>query len=144
MATKTPPKLPPKKKGGPQPGSGRKPGTKNRRTVYQEQRDKVIAAAKRKARGESRVNENGMEVDEHGRELGPDYGDSPMDFLLGIMRDKKQPTAFRAQAAKDIAPYIHPKLATVTVKGTPDAPITTKELSDADFDKIARKVVKDV
>lgn len=114
------PPAPPKPKGpkGFQPGhkkmGGKKKGTPNKKTLYKQTVEKLEARAKQaKAAG---VNEDGQEVDEHGRVLGPIYGMTPLEFMIGVMHDRTMPTGFRASAAKDAAPYIHPKLATVEVK----------------------------
>lgn len=40
-------------------------------------------------------------------------GLSPLDFMLGIMRDKRHPMDARLEAAKAAAPYVHPRLANV-------------------------------
>jgi len=47
----------------------------------------------------------------------------PLDYLLTIMRDEEQKPADRMTAAISAAPYIHPKLATTTLKGDGKAPI---------------------
>lgn len=39
----------------------------------------------------------------------------PVDFMLRVMRDKSLPKAARLDAAAKAAPYIHPKLAQITV-----------------------------
>lgn len=50
-------------------------------------------------------------------------GLSPLDFLLQLMRDEKQPLAMRADAAKNAAPYVHPRLAAVEHSGEVAVPI---------------------
>lgn len=101
-----------------QPGcakvGGRKKGTPNKKTLYQQTLHKLECEAN--ARRKATVNEAGQEVDEHGRVLGPVYGMTPLEFMIGVMHDRTMPTGFRASAAKDAAPYVHPKLATVEVK----------------------------
>jgi hypothetical protein len=42
-----------------------------------------------------------------------------------------------AAFAKDAAPYMHPRLATVAVGGTPGAPIVTKDVTKAE---LARRI----
>jgi hypothetical protein len=49
--------------------------------------------------------------------LPPNY--SPLDYFLAIMRDPRQPAWRRDRAAKDAAPYCHPRLA-VTAITTPE------------------------
>ena len=55
----------------------------------------------------------------------------PLDFLLGLMRDPAQNAATRLTAAISAAPYVHPKLATTTLKGDADAPVAL-ELKGSD------------
>ena len=50
-------------------------------------------------------------------------GKTPLDFLLLVMQDEKQPTTQRMQAAIAAAPYVHAKLASVELKGDPTAPL---------------------
>ena len=40
-------------------------------------------------------------------------GLTPMDFLLKVMRDKKEQFDRRIDAAKSVAPYVHPKIASI-------------------------------
>lgn len=40
-------------------------------------------------------------------------GLTPLDYMLGILRDEEQTTENRFEAAKAAAPYVHPKLSTV-------------------------------
>ncbi len=42
-------------------------------------------------------------------------GLTPLDYMLAVMRDTAEPTAHRDWAAEHAAPYIHPKLAAMTV-----------------------------
>jgi hypothetical protein len=44
-------------------------------------------------------------------------GLSPLDFMLQLMRDETQPIGIRADAAKNAAPYVHPRLAAVEHTG---------------------------
>ncbi len=50
-------------------------------------------------------------------------GLTPLEFLLMQMRDEDQPMAVRIDAAKAVAPYVHPKLASIEHKGNADNPI---------------------
>lgn len=42
-------------------------------------------------------------------------GESPVDFLLRVMRNTKKPDDLRIEAAKAVAPYLAPKLSAVEV-----------------------------
>jgi hypothetical protein len=44
-------------------------------------------------------------------------GLTPLDYLLSVMRDSTQPDAMRLDAAGRAAPYVHPRLSTVEMKG---------------------------
>lgn len=53
-------------------------------------------------------------------------GLSPLDFMLGVLRDESQPFERRQDMAKAAAPYVHPRLATVEQKG--DLSLTVRVL----------------
>jgi len=134
--------------GGPGRGQGRKPGSRNKRTIYKELVQKTAQERYDKALAEGRIDDEGNERDENGRVLGPVYGKTPLEFMLGIMNDRRMPTGFRAGAAKDAAPYVHPKLANVTVKGDPNNPLRNENvnttLTKEEFTKITKKVLKEI
>jgi hypothetical protein len=44
-------------------------------------------------------------------------GETPLEFMMKLMRDDKQNSAVRFEAAKAAAPYMHPKLAAVEHSG---------------------------
>ncbi|WP_245421899.1 hypothetical protein [Rhodoplanes serenus] len=44
-------------------------------------------------------------------------GLTPLEFMLGVMRDEKETRDVRLDAAKSAAPYVHPKLASVNHRG---------------------------
>jgi hypothetical protein len=52
-------------------------------------------------------------------------GLTPLDYMLKILRDEDKPVEARMDAAKAAAPYVHPRLAAVELKGDADNPITT-------------------
>jgi hypothetical protein len=72
--------------GGWRPGSGRKKGSKNRRSAASTQRYRDIAA----------------EAREHNM--------TPLDYMLAIVRDPSAPEHRRDEMAWRSAPYVHPKL----------------------------------
>lgn len=39
----------------------------------------------------------------------------PIEYLLKVMRNSRQSVTVRMQAARDAAPYLHPRLATVDI-----------------------------
>lgn len=50
-------------------------------------------------------------------------GITPLDFLLGIMRDEKSDKELRLEAGKAAAPYVHPKLANIELTGKDQGPL---------------------
>lgn len=44
-------------------------------------------------------------------------GQTPLDYMIGVMRDKEAGEALRLDAAKSAAPYVHPRLAAVEHSG---------------------------
>lgn len=60
-------------------------------------------------------------------------GESPLDFLLRVMRDGGHEYNVRVDAAKAAAPYVHPRLSTVDAKvtGQIDSTITFQTLYEA-------------
>src|SRR5262245_26627769 len=44
-------------------------------------------------------------------------GVTPLEYMLGIIRDKNAPEARRDEMAKAAAPYVHPRLAAVDHSG---------------------------
>lgn len=51
-------------------------------------------------------------------------GETPLDFLLRVMRDKEADEDKRIDCAKAAAPYVHAKLASVDAKVDVDGKIT--------------------
>lgn len=50
-------------------------------------------------------------------------GLTPLDYMLEIMRDEANPKDMRLDAANKAAPFVHPKLAAMTLSGDPDNPL---------------------
>jgi hypothetical protein len=55
-------------------------------------------------------------------------GLTPLEYMLGILRDPKQDQSARFAAAEKAAPYCHAKLAAVTIGGDPDNPVVHEVL----------------
>jgi hypothetical protein len=47
-------------------------------------------------------------------------GESPLEFLMGLMRDEAEDKAVRIDAAKAAAPYLHAKLTSVDAEARVD------------------------
>lgn len=56
-------------------------------------------------------------MNEEGRKQALSSGISPLDFMLGILRDEGLDEETRFEAAKAAAPYVHARLAAVEHKG---------------------------
>jgi hypothetical protein len=65
-------------------------------------------------------------------------GLTPLDFMIQCMRRSDLPEDFRLDAAKAAAPYVHPKLTSVELRGDPNAPIEHHLTIDAFTSRIAR------
>jgi hypothetical protein len=63
------------------------------------------------------------------RELLED-GTTPLEYLLGILRDDDQPPDTRFEAAKAAAPYCHPRLNSTELRGEEDRAIVLTVLRD--------------
>jgi hypothetical protein len=50
-------------------------------------------------------------------------GVTPLEYMLSILRDETAEKAERFQAAKECAPYIHPRLAAIEHSGDAENPI---------------------
>jgi hypothetical protein len=64
-------------------------------------------------------------------------GETPLDYMLRIMRDDSRPVDMRIDCAKAAAPYVHPKLSAVEHTGKdgepliPEAELSPTELARA-------------
>ena len=57
---------------------------------------------------------------------------NPLQYMLAVMADTNLKHNIRLQAAIAAAPYVHPKLASVEIKGNAEAPLqVTADLSSA-------------
>ncbi len=67
----------------------------------------------------------------------------PLDYLLKILRDEKQPQEVRMEMAKAAAPFVHPRLAAVKVSGDKDAPLfDLSSLTDSELAFLRRTILK--
>jgi hypothetical protein len=53
----------------------------------------------------------------------------PLEYMLGVMRSPETDAVRRDEMAKAAAPYLHPRLASVSHTGAGGGPIQTEELS---------------
>ena len=57
-------------------------------------------------------------------------GITPLDYMLGIVRNEEEDKTVRLDAAKAAAPYVHPRLQTTTLAGDPEKPLKVDSLSE--------------
>lgn len=88
------------------PGSGRKKGTKNKNT-----RDNLVEIERLKATGET-----------------------PLEFLLAVMRDPSERADRRLHAAGIAANYCHPKLSSVETTGPGGGPVAIHVFAGFKYD----------
>src|SRR5947209_17389519 len=59
-------------------------------------------------------------------------GITPLDYMMGIVRNEQEDKTVRLDAAKAAAPYVHARLQAVTLGGDPENPIKVDNASDLD------------
>jgi hypothetical protein len=77
---------------------------------------------------------------------------APLDYLLGIMRDKDQDARSRLDAAKAAAPYCHARLSSTELSGPSGGPVSVQTsqkldisgLNDEELDILERALQKTV
>ena len=50
-------------------------------------------------------------------------GQTPLEYMLGVMRDREADPSRRDDMAKAAAPYLHPKLAAIEHSSDPERPV---------------------
>src|SRR5207302_1430602 len=68
-------------------------------------------------------------------------GLTPLDFLLGVMRDDTRELHVRLDAGKAVAPYIHPKLANIEVTGKDGGPLQVNLVNYSPPEPLGSKAV---
>jgi hypothetical protein len=77
---------------------------------------------------------------------------APLDYLLGIMRDKDQDARSRLDAAKAAAPYCHARLSSTELSGPSGGPVSVQTsqkldisgLNDEELDILERALQKTI
>ncbi len=59
-------------------------------------------------------------------------GLTPLDYMLGVLRDSRSDKEDKHWAAQNAAPYVHPKLATVQLGGDKNAPLVIQVVKFGD------------
>lgn len=78
------------------------------------------------------------------RELAVDAlngGQTPLDFLMSVMRDETNEKAMRIDAAKAAAAYVHPRLAAVDHSGS--MTLTTQEQALNEIEQATSQIEAD-
>jgi hypothetical protein len=57
-------------------------------------------------------------------------GFTPLDYMLGIIRNEQEDKTVRLDAAKAAAPYVHARLQNTTLAGDPEKPLKVDNMSD--------------
>jgi hypothetical protein len=70
-------------------------------------------------------------------------GETPLDYMLRVMRDGTQEHQRRDDMAKAAAPYVHPKLAAVEHTGKDGGPIETQDNTPRDLARAVLAVLRD-
>jgi len=96
-------------RGGKRQGAGRKKGSVTQATVY---RQEMLAKA-------------------------ASEGLSPLEFMLGVLRNSEAAFNDRFEAAKAAAPYVHPRLAAVEHSGNEEKPLGVQILTGVPANLIA-------
>jgi hypothetical protein len=60
-------------------------------------------------------------------------GISPLEYLVGVMRDESVDPAIRLDAAAKAAPYVHPRLAATTIDLSPRPSRPLVEMTDEEL-----------
>jgi hypothetical protein len=71
-------------------------------------------------------------MNEAARAAAAEGGIMPLDFMLSVLRDERNTTEDRMDAAKAAAPYVHAKLASVEHKGEGGGPLVLEIVRFAD------------
>src|SRR6478672_4407259 len=86
----------------PRPKGSRKPGGRQKGGVDKMKREAILAA----------------------------QGITPLDYMLGIIRNEQEDKTVRLDAAKAAAPYVHARLHNTTLAGATEKPLKVDNMSD--------------
>lgn len=71
-------------------------------------------------------------------------GLTPLEYMLKVLRNKKEDKDRRLDAAKAAAPYVHPKLSSIVHKGDAKQPVAVATMDAKRFAEIARQIADEV
>lgn len=86
-----------------------------------------------KRAGAGRKAGTGNRSSEEARRKAAETGETPLEYMLRVMRDLNTDDQRRDDMAKAAAPYAHAKLASTTVTGADGGPLTVQVLRLADI-----------
>ena len=121
-----------KKRGGPRPGGGRPPGSKNKSTLTKEANAVIQKKLEDAGVGSEGKGVKAKMVAHDGSEMPADY--TPLQVMLAAMRKAwvLGGPLFAFSYAKEAAPFMHPKLGTVEAKApatvAPDGTVVSTPL----------------
>lgn len=123
-----------KPRGGARPGAGKKKGSKNKRTIYKEMLKAEIL-------GTPLLPPLPGDAEETNRKKI-----TAVQYFEAVLNNPKMPESYKMEAAKALAPYQSPKLATVTVKGDSNNPLrnVNTNVTPEQFRDMARDVLKEI
>jgi hypothetical protein len=85
-------------------------------------------------KGSGRPAGSGNKVSEAARAKAAAEGITPLEYMLGVLRDIHQPPATRMDAAKAAAPYMHSRLESVKHTGDPQNPVAITRVENVIVD----------
>jgi hypothetical protein len=71
-------------------------------------------------------------------------GMMPLDFMIAVMRNAKAPLELRFEAARQAAPYVHPRLTAIEQSGTGGGPVEVKVYSDIEAARLIGRLLTKV
>jgi|SRR5882762_8854666 len=70
-------------------------------------------------------------------------GMMPLDFMIAVMRNAKAPLELRFEAARQAAPYVHPRLTAIEHSGSA-AQVEVKQVSDIEAARLIGRLLTKV
>ena len=115
-----------------------KPGTKVQRKMLANEGIDIVK--RKRGRPPGSKNQRAEEL----LEVIETEGLTPLEYMLVEMRNSKNDKSTRLSAARDAAPYLHPRLASIMHRGDPKAPLLPSEITPDEFETAARKLLNEI
>jgi len=71
-------------------------------------------------------------------------GMDPLTFMISVMRNINAPLELRFEAAKQAAPFVHPKLSAIEHSGPDSGPVEVKHYTDIEAVRIIGRLLTKV